>query len=85
MAKDYDYPSYDAGGRVKKEDPKKHAGYYDIKKSYNKDLKYSGKNPEGYQKYLDKQDFGTAFSLAKDRYDQFTIQKLRMRRRNNGK
>ena len=58
MAKDYDYPIYDAGGRVKKE------------KSPNKDLKYGGHNP-GYQKYLDKQDFGTAFRLAKTRYDQF--------------
>ena len=53
MAKDYDYPIYDAGGRVKKE------------KSPNKDLKYSGHNP-GYQKYLDKQDFGTAFSASSE-------------------
>ena len=65
MAKDYDYPSYDAGGRVKK-----HAGDYDVKKIPNKDLKYSGHSPN-YQKYLDKQDFGTAFKLTKDRYDKF--------------
>ena len=75
MAGDYDYPSYDAGGRVKKKkaksDPMKRPGYYDIKKTSNKDLKYSGQNPEGYQKYLDKQDFGTAFNLTKNRYDQF--------------
>ena len=61
MAKDYDYPIYDAGGRVEKKSEKKP----------NKDLKYSGKNPESYQKYLDKQNFGTAFSLARTRYDQF--------------
>ena len=56
MVKKDNYPTYDAGGRVKK--------------IANKDLKYSGHNP-GYQKYLDKQDFGTAFSLAKKRYDKF--------------
>ena len=27
--------------------------------------------PELYQKYLDKQDFGPAFNLTKNRYDQF--------------
>ena len=42
MAKDYDYPIYDAGGRVEKKSEKKP----------NKDLKYSGKNPESYQKYF---------------------------------
>ena len=60
MAKDYDYPSYDAGGRVKKEKLK----------DPNKDLDYGGKNPN-YQKYLDEQDFGTAFKLTKNRYGQF--------------
>ena len=75
MAKDYDYPIYDAGGRVKKEkEGRRRAagdyGYDSSKKSPNKDLKYGGHNP-GYQKYLDKQDFGTAFRLAKTRYDQF--------------
>ena len=57
MAKDYDYPSSDATSRGKKKSP-------------NKNLKYSGHNPS-YQKYLDKQDFGTAFRLARTRYDQF--------------
>ena len=80
MAKDYDYPTYDAGGRiekykeggdVKKDNPKKRAGYFDYsKKDPNKDLDYGGHDP-GYQKYLDKQDFGKAFKLSKKRYEQF--------------